>query len=143
MEPAGQIGAVEFINDSKATNPDAALKSINSIDKDMVLILGGKDKGGDFSILKSAIKERACKVLLVGKAAAAIYEQLADLKERFGFVKDLAEAAASGYDYLKEKGGVVLLAPACASFDMFDNFEHRGDVFKQVCAELKLKVTHG
>ena len=143
MEPAGKIGAVEFINDSKATNPDAALKSINSISGDMVLILGGKDKGGDFSVLKDAIKERTGKVLLLGKAAGTISEQLAELKEKFVFVKDLSEAAAFGYDYLKEKGGVVLLAPACASFDMFDNFEHRCDVFKRECSALKEKVNHG
>ena len=143
MEPAGKIGAVEFINDSKATNPDAALKSINSIDCDMVLLLGGKDKGGDFSVLKDAVKERVGKVLLLGKAAGTIYEQLADLKEKFVFVKDLSEAAAFGYNYLKKTGGVVLLAPACASFDMFDNFEHRGDVFKRECSLLKEKVAHG
>ena len=143
MEQAGKIGMVEFINDSKATNPDAALKSINSIDSDMVLILGGKDKGGDFSVLRSAIEAKAGRVLLLGKAAAVIYDQLADLKEKFVFVKDLTEAAALGYDYLKERGGVVLLAPACASFDMFDNFEHRGDVFKEECSALQEKVAHG
>ena len=70
-------------------------------------------------------------------------EQLPDLKEKFVFVKDLSEAAAFGYDYLKGTGGVVLLAPACASFDMFDNFEHRGDVFKRECSLLKEKVVHG
>jgi UDP-N-acetylmuramoylalanine--D-glutamate ligase len=143
MEPAGKIGAVEFINDSKATNVDAALKSISSINTGMVLILGGKDKGGDFALLGSAIKERVKKVLLLGSAAPAIYEQLADMKEKFIFIKDLSEAAASGYEILKESGGVVLLAPACASFDMFDNFEHRGEVFKKECHLLAEKVAHG
>ena len=143
MEPAGRIGTVEFINDSKATNVDAALKSVKSIDTALVLILGGKDKGGDFTLLGEAIKKRAEKVLLIGAAAPAIAEQLADVKEKFVFVKDFAEAAAAGYEYLKDNGGVVLLAPACASFDMFDNFEHRGDVFKKECSRLAEKVGHG
>lgn len=143
MEPVGKIGAVEFINDSKATNVDAALKSINSIDSDMVLILGGKDKGGDFKLLEDAIKERVNKVLLVGDAAQTISNQLKSLKEKFVSVNNLSEAAAAGYEYLKERGGVVLLAPGCASFDMFDNFEHRGDIFRKDFYALKEKVAHG
>jgi UDP-N-acetylmuramoylalanine--D-glutamate ligase len=65
------------------------------------------------------------------------------MKEKFIFIKDLSEAAASGYEILKESGGVVLLAPACASFDMFDDFEHRGEVFKKECHLLAEKVAHG
>lgn len=146
MEAAGKIGNVEFINDSKATNVDAALKSINSIDPPMVLILGGKDKGGDFKQLEQAIRQKADAVLLLGKAAKTIAGQLPGLEEKFIFVKDLAEAAAVGYEYLANSGGVVLLAPACASFDMFDNFEHRGEVFKKevfALKEAKEKTAHG
>lgn len=137
MELAGKIGNVEFINDSKATNVDAALKSITSIAPPQVLILGGKDKGGNFKLLVNAIKERVNKVLLVGYAAKTIHNQLIDspdgrlLEAKLEHVTDFPEAILKGYRYLEKTGGVVLLAPACASFDMFNNFEHRGDVFRQ------------
>lgn len=144
MEFAGKIGNVEFINDSKATNVDAALKSIDSIDAPLVLILGGKDKGGDFSMLRQSIKEKVDHVLLVGAAAHTIHRQLAELDngERFIFVADFAAAVAEGYRLLAKKGGVVLLAPGCASFDMFKNFEHRGDVFKEEVQKFKGSI-HG
>jgi UDP-N-acetylmuramoylalanine--D-glutamate ligase len=137
MEGVGSVQRVEFINDSKATNVDAALKSILSISGDLVVILGGKDKGGDFSVLLEPLRKRARKVLLVGKAAPLLAAQLAALQERLAFVRDLEDAVATGFAILKEGGGTVLLAPACASFDMFDNFEHRGEVFKQEVQRLR------
>jgi UDP-N-acetylmuramoylalanine--D-glutamate ligase len=146
METVGKVGDVEFINDSKATNVDATLKSINSMDRSMVLILGGKDKGSDFTILRDSIEKKAEHVLLVGDAASTIYGQLRGIEKKFSFVADLSEAAAKGYQLLENKGGVVLLAPGCASFDMFKNFEHRGDVFKEEVLRLSSKmagVTNG
>jgi len=146
MESAGKIGDVEFINDSKATNVDAALKSIGSIDEPMVVILGGKDKGGDFSMLGPLISERVEHVLLVGHAADTIRRQLEqevknnDLQRKMHGVEDFYEAVAKGCQLLEKKGGVVLLAPACASFDMFKNFEHRGEVFKEAVERLKKKA---
>ena len=137
MEEAGRVGTVEFIDDSKATNVDAALKSIASIDGNLVVILGGKDKGGDFSALLEPLQQRARRVLLLGKAAPLLAGQLSALGDRLARVRDLEEAVASGYGVLKESGGTVLLAPACASFDMFDNFEHRGEVFKQEVRRLQ------
>lgn len=128
---AGRSGDVEFINDSKATNVDATLKSVTSIDQPMVVILGGKDKGGDFTILEDPLRQKAHRILLVGDAAATIREQLHRLEDLFLRVTDLKQAVATGLDLLMEKGGVVLLAPGCASFDMFDSFEHRGRVFKE------------
>jgi UDP-N-acetylmuramoylalanine--D-glutamate ligase len=141
MEAAGSVGRVEFINDSKATNVDAALKSITSIEADLVVILGGKDKGGDFSVLLDPLRRRARRVLLLGKAAPLLAGQLSALGDRLAFVGDLRDAVATGYGILKKDGGVVLLAPACASFDMFDNFEHRGEVFKREV--LRLQKTEG
>jgi UDP-N-acetylmuramoylalanine--D-glutamate ligase len=146
MESVGKIRDVEFINDSKATNVDATLKSINSMDRRLVLILGGKDKGSDFTILRDSLEEKADHVLLVGDAAFTIYHQLNDIEKKFSFAADLSEAVAKGYQWLKEKGGVVLLAPGCASFDMFKNFEHRGEVFKEEVLKLRSKeegVTNG
>jgi UDP-N-acetylmuramoylalanine--D-glutamate ligase len=128
IELLGKIGNIEYINDSKATNVDAALKSLVSFDSRVVLILGGKDKGGDFSVLLDAIDKRAKRVLLIGKAAGTIYKQLSRFSDRLDFVRDLAEAVRKGHEVLGDSGGVVLLAPGCASFDMFENFEHRGDV---------------
>jgi UDP-N-acetylmuramoylalanine--D-glutamate ligase len=135
MESVGTIGKVEFINDSKATNVDAALKSITGMDRPLVLILGGKDKGGDFTLLRDAVAEKAVHVMLIGDAARAIHRQLKGIEKEclFSYVTDFAEAVARGYEILKSEagGGVVLLAPGCASFDMFRNFEHRGQVFKE------------
>lgn len=140
MEEAGKVGRVEFINDSKATNVDAALKSIASFNGNLVVILGGKDKGSDFSVLERPLRERARQVLLVGQAAPLLAAQLSGLGGLLANVRDLGEAVAKGYELLAQSGGVVLLAPACASFDMFDNFEHRGDVFKQEVLRLQRRV---
>ncbi|MEI6613753.1 MAG: UDP-N-acetylmuramoyl-L-alanine--D-glutamate ligase, partial [Chrysiogenales bacterium] len=131
MEAAGMVGRVEFINDSKATNIDAALKSIASIDDNLVVILGGKDKGSNFTGLEKILAEKALKILLMGMAAPLIAAQLHGLGDKLVNVPDLHVAVSFGYEILRQTGGVLLLAPACASFDMFDNFEHRGDVFKQ------------
>ena len=137
MESLGSAGGVEFINDSKATNPDATLKSINSIHNPLVLILGGSDKGSDFSLLTEPIRQQAIKVLLMGKSAQTIAHQLGDMQESLEFVNGLPEAISRGYQILKDSGGVVLLAPGCASFDMFRNFEHRGETFKKEFASFK------
>jgi len=143
MESLGKIGKVEFINDSKATNIDATLKSINSIDENMILILGNKDKGGNFKLLENSIKKRVYKVFLIGSAANTIYEQLINIKEKLNFVEDFNEAVIRGYNLLKQKGGTLLLAPGCASFDMFKNFEHRGEIFKKEVSLLRDRVKHG
>ncbi len=143
MESLGKIGKVEFINDSKATNVDATLKSINSIDENMILILGNKDKGGDFKLLESSIKQRVCKVFLIGSAAHTIYNQLINIRKKLNFVKDLNEAVNRGYDLLKQKGGKILLAPGCASFDMFKDFEHRGEIFEKEVNLLRNRVKNG
>jgi UDP-N-acetylmuramoylalanine--D-glutamate ligase len=142
-EVLGRVGRVKFINDSKATNVDAALKSINSFNSGVVLILGGKDKGGDFRILESAIKERTNRILLIGSAASHIYSQLQSVKAKMEIVKNFKEAVRKGYDTLKDQGGTVILAPGCASFDMFDNFEHRGECFRREFLVLKQEEENG
>ena len=139
MEAADTIDGISFINDSKATNVDATLKSVNSFSGNLVLILGGKDKGGDFALLEESIRERVYKVLLIGNAAETIARQLTGVAERCECVRDFPEAVREGFRLLKEGpgSGTVLLAPGCASFDMFRSFEHRGDVFKEAVAEFK------
>jgi len=130
MESAGKINGVEFINDSKATNIDATIKSSKSFNEDMVVILGGKDKGSSFKPLDKILSKRAKGILLIGDAKQKIYDDLENCKDKMKFVDDFKEAILSGYKILKDKGGIVLLAPACTSFDMFDNFEARGRNFK-------------
>ncbi|MBN2400057.1 MAG: UDP-N-acetylmuramoyl-L-alanine--D-glutamate ligase [Candidatus Aminicenantes bacterium] len=137
MEVVGSVGRVEFINDSKATNVDAALKSIASIEGNLVVILGGKDKGSDFGGLEKSLAKKARKILLMGQAAPLIAAQLSALEKKLIHVRDLNEAVHSGYEILRQEGGVVLLTPACASFDMFENFEHRGRVFNQEVTMLR------
>jgi UDP-N-acetylmuramoylalanine--D-glutamate ligase len=143
METVGRIGNVEFINDSKATNVDATLKSIKSVESNLILVLGGKDKGGDFNTLKPVLRERVEKVFLIGESARIIFEQLNPLNNKFEFIEDFREVVEKGYDILKGKGGVILLAPGCASFDMFNDFEHRGQVFREAVDTLNKRLGNG
>jgi len=134
LEFAGEIDGISFYNDSKATNVDAAVKSIEAFDGRLIVILGGKDKGGDFRPLAPLIRARAEHVILIGAAAgkiAAAIEGAAPIHR----AASLEDAVSLGVA-LGRPGSIVLLAPACASFDMFDNFEHRGRVFKAAVANL-------
>ena len=130
MEVCGEKKGVRFINDSKATNVEATLKSITGIEDDIALILGGKDKGGDFSVLKEYLNRKIKKIILIGESAATIAAGINSEKTFFTRANTLDEALRKGYEVLAGNGGTVLLAPGCASFDMFKNYEERGDVFK-------------
>ncbi len=130
MEFSGSYNGVEFINDSKATNIDSAIKSSMSFDEDMVIILGGKDKDGDFRLLDNVLYKQARAILLIGDAQEKIWSQFEQCREKSQKINSFDEAVSIGYEILKDDGGVLLLAPACASFDMFDNFEDRGNKFK-------------
>jgi len=125
---------VEYFNDSKATNVDAAIKAVASFPGCVHLILGGKDKDSDYTQMHPVITERVKAVYTIGSAAEKIERQLA------GVVKivsagTLAAAVAKAAE-AAVAGDVVLLAPACSSFDQFDNYEHRGRVFRQLVMEL-------
>ncbi len=139
LEFVGEIGGVGFYNDSKATNVDATLKAVDAFAGNLVVILGGKDKGGDFTLLRDALRQRARLVLLVGAAAEKIAGQLAGAVplEQAG---TLERAVRLAFERTRP-GDVVLLAPACASFDQFENFEHRGRVFKQLIRQLEREFT--
>jgi len=138
LEKVTAINGVDFYNDSKATNVDAALKSILSFPERIILILGGRDKGGDFDKLKDTVRKRAKKIILIGEAKQKIKEALRNTLP-MNEVSSLAEAVRTSLSEARA-GDVVLLAPACTSFDMFDNFEERGDVFKKEVFHLKRKV---
>jgi UDP-N-acetylmuramoylalanine--D-glutamate ligase len=129
IEWVGEIGGVQYFNDSKATNVDATIKSLEAFAGNICLIAGGRDKGGDFSILRFLVRERVKHLVLIGEAAGKIREALADVAETSdaGSMPEAVEICSR----LAQQGDIVLLAPACASFDMFDNYEHRGRAFKQ------------
>ncbi len=130
LEFVAEIGGVRYYNDSKATNVDATLKALEAFPGRILVILGGKDKGSDYSVLQSALRERTVLALLIGAAAEKIDQQIAGsvATQRAGTIERAVEIASQA----ARRGDVVLLAPACASFDQFENFEHRGRVFKEL-----------
>ncbi len=131
MEICGKKDGVIFINDSKATNIEATVKAISGVESNIALILGGKDKGGDFSVLNKFINKKLKKIILIGEAADSISAGINSEKAFIARVDTLDEAMRKGYEVLAGSGGTVLLAPGCASFDMFKNFEERGNTFKE------------
>jgi UDP-N-acetylmuramoylalanine--D-glutamate ligase len=137
LERVADVGGVEFYNDSKATNVDAALKALEAFAEHtgrIVLILGGRGKHAPYAPLAPLI-ERKCRALVVlGEDAARIERELRAHASVIR-VADMAEAVRRAYA-AAHPGDVVLLAPACASWDMFDSFEHRGRVFKEAVEEV-------
>jgi UDP-N-acetylmuramoylalanine--D-glutamate ligase len=129
LEKVITLRGIDFYNDSKATNVDASLKSIQSFKQKIILILGGRDKGGDFQKLKEPVAEKVKKVILIGEASERIREAL-EGSAPMEAVSSYKEAVRAGYSEA-DAGEVVLLAPACKSFDMFQNFEERGKTFKE------------
>jgi UDP-N-acetylmuramoylalanine--D-glutamate ligase len=137
LEFVAEIDGVRWFNDSKATNVDAALKAIDAFDGSLIVILGGKDKGGDFTVLAEPLRRRARRVLAIGAAREKIAAQLAG-SVPLDILETLPEAVSRAAA-LAAPGDVVLLAPACASFDQFENYEHRGRVFKEEVRQLLVK----
>jgi len=121
---------VQYYNDSKATNVDAAAKAISSFPGGIHLILGGKDKNSDYSQLNSLLRERVKAVYTIGSAAAKIESHIKGATAVESAVT-LAEAVSRAGN-AAQPGDIVLLAPACSSFDQFENYEHRGRVFKDL-----------
>ena len=136
LEFVAEIGGVQFFNDSKATNVDATLKALGAFAGGLLVILGGKDKGSDYAPLIEPLRQRSRLVLLIGAAAEKIEAQLGAgvPTVRAG---TLDRALTLAWERA-QPGDTVLLAPACASFDQFENFEHRGRVFKQLVHALDI-----
>ena len=139
MELVADVGGVRFVNDSKATNVESALRSIESFDRDLVPIMGGRFKGGDLRLLREPLKARAKALIAIGEARPLLRAALGDIVEVVE-ADSLAEAIARAYERAKPSG-VVLLAPACASFDMFRDYAERGRLFKEGVARLKTRAT--
>jgi len=133
LEFVATICGVDYYNDSKATNVDATIKALESFPTNIHLILGGKDKGSDYTVLNDLLLQRVKRVYTIGAAAAKIESQLkgVDVVHAETLENALRKAHA-----VAQSGDVVLLAPACASFDQFKNYEHRGQVFKDIVRAL-------
>ena len=133
LEYVATIRGVDYYNDSKATNVDATIKALESFPADIHLILGGKDKGSDYSLLNDLLRHRVKRVYTIGAAAAKIESQIKNVE---AIRAETLENALRKANAVAEPGDVVLLAPACASFDQFKNYEQRGQVFKEIVRKL-------
>ena len=139
LEYVATIRGVEYYNDSKATNVDATIKALESFPANIHLILGGKDKGSDYTVLNDLLRQRVKRVYTIGAAAEKIESQVkgaAEIVHAESLDSAVQRASASA-----QPGDIVLLAPACASFDQFRNYEHRGKVFKELVQRLSGKET--
>ena len=135
MEPAGEVEGVRFVNDSKATNVEAALRSIESFSSGVVVILGGRYKGGDFGALREALVSSGRAVIAIGEAAPRVRAALGGTVAVID-AGSMGEAVRRGFEAARPNG-VVLLAPACSSFDWFSDYAERGRVFKDEVERLK------
>src|ERR1044072_3141629 len=141
IEYVAEIGGVKFYNDSKATNVDSTVKALEAFDRNVIVILGGKDKGSDYTVLAPLVRERVKRIVLIGAASDKIAAQLENARP--------ITRASSMHDAVTQSmeaavaGDTVLLAPACASFDMFDNYEHRGRVFMEEVFNLANRIRSG
>ncbi len=137
LEFVRSVSGIDFYNDSKATSVDATLKALDAFDGGLWVILGGKDKGSDYRLLRAPLTAKAHAALLIGAASAKIAGHLEDSVPILD-MKTLDAAVREAYARATA-GDTVLLAPACASFDQFQSFEHRGRVFKEVVQQLETK----
>lgn len=139
LEFVAEVAGVRYYNDSKATNVDATLKALDAFPGRILIILGGKDKGSEYTVLQKPLREKAILALLIGAAADKIEKQIAGsvALERAGTLEHAVQIASQA----AKTGDVVLLAPACASFDQFENYEQRGRVFKQLVHRLSQSAT--
>ncbi|MCL6639382.1 MAG: UDP-N-acetylmuramoyl-L-alanine--D-glutamate ligase [Firmicutes bacterium] len=136
LEFVAEINGVRYINDSKGTNPDASIKALEAYDAPIVLIAGGKNKGSDFSEFAAKVKEKVRAMVVLGQCAADI----AAAARAKGFTEILSAGGFQEAVLLAHRaarpGEIVLLSPACASWDMFNSYEERGDLFKEIVREL-------
>ncbi len=129
------VHGIDFINDSKATNVNAAWYALESMTKPVIWIVGGVDKGNDYDEISEIVKSRVKAIICLGESTKKIQKYFNKIVGKIETVSSMEEAVRSSYQ-LGDKGDVVLLSPTCASFDMFDNFEHRGQEFKNQVRKL-------
>ncbi|WP_211359432.1 glutamate ligase domain-containing protein [Fodinibius salinus] len=135
LEHVRTVDSVNYINDSKATNINAVWYALDSFDVPLTLILGGRDKGNDYSELVDQIKEKVHTIIAIGEAQPLIEEQLKSVVPNLKTSKTMNDAVRMAKQGAKQ-GEAVLLSPACSSFDMYDNYKHRGNEFKKAVNRL-------
>ncbi|HAF28366.1 MAG TPA: UDP-N-acetylmuramoyl-L-alanine--D-glutamate ligase [Bacteroidales bacterium] len=135
LEPVLKVHGIEFINDSKATNVNSTWYALESVSNNLIWIAGGIDKGNDYSILEELVRKKVKAIICLGKDNAKIHNAFGHIVETIIDVQSASEAVKTAY-YLARKDDSVLLSPACASFDLFDNYEDRGNQFKKAVREL-------
>ncbi|GAA4801040.1 UDP-N-acetylmuramoyl-L-alanine--D-glutamate ligase [Olivibacter ginsenosidimutans] len=135
LEHVTRISGIEFINDSKATNVNSVWYALESLPEKIVLIMGGVDKGNDYHMLKELVKMKVRGIVCLGKDTKNIHNAFEDDTEIIVNTQTMSEAVQIAY-HIAQKGDTVLLSPACASFDLFKNYEDRGDQFKAAVREL-------
>jgi UDP-N-acetylmuramoylalanine--D-glutamate ligase len=134
LETVGLVSGVEFVNDSKATNLDAMEKALTAFDRPIILIAGGKDKGFDFSSVSPLVAEKVKSCILIGEMRERIFQAWKDATSCV-FAESLEDAVKMA-SRLAVAGDVVLLSPGCSSYDMFDHYKHRGEVFYRAVQQL-------
>ncbi len=136
LEPIGTVRGIQFVNDSKATNVDAVMRALECFDRPVVLIMGGRNKGYDFNTLDAHVRRHVKKLIVIGEAGKEILSALGDSAGHGSeMASDLGQAVHKAFD-VAQAGDVVLLSPACASFDMFGSYAERGDKFRQLVGAL-------
>ncbi|QJW88114.1 UDP-N-acetylmuramoyl-L-alanine--D-glutamate ligase [Spirosoma taeanense] len=135
LEPAGTINGVQFINDSKATNVDSVFYALSSMESPTVWIAGGQDKGNEYSQLNEVVRQKVKSLICLGVDNHKLVDFFSDKVSAIYETQDIEKAVAKGLEWA-QPGEVVLLSPACASFDLFKNYEDRGNQFKAAVKEL-------
>jgi len=138
MELVSNLYGIEFINDSKATNVNSTWYAMETLEKKMIWIAGGQDKGNNYDILKPLVKDKVKVLICLGKDNKRLKESFSDSIEHIEETQNMREAVHKAYT-LAENGDAVLLSPSCASFDLFKNFEDRGEQFKKAVLSLGIE----
>jgi UDP-N-acetylmuramoylalanine--D-glutamate ligase len=136
LELIREVDGVRYINDSKATNVNSVWYALESYDERVILIAGGRDKGNDYSQIADLVREKVAAIVAIGESADRVLSELGPLTPSTTRAADMVEAVAAARR-LAKPGDIVLLSPACASFDMFDNYEARGEAFRRAVEELE------
>lgn len=139
LEAVATINGVEFINDSKATNVDSVVYALGSYDKPLIWIAGGVDKGNDYNIIKKQVQEKVRTLICLGKENEKLRKAFGDVVTTIRETQSVRDLVRIALEEAK-KGDIVLLSPACASFDLFKNYEDRGDQFRAAVLELKKEI---
>jgi UDP-N-acetylmuramoylalanine--D-glutamate ligase len=135
LEPCGKWKGVQFINDSKATNVDAVYYALNSFNKPIILIIGGVDKGNEYAVLDALVKEKVKGMICLGTDNTKLANHFGQKIDHFAQTDQLETAISQAMAWANE-GDIIMLSPACASFDLFKNYEDRGDQFKATVKQL-------